>query len=227
MSTSRTNNETLSVPATAHIAGAEEHQVNIDHVTWRYLRAGSGPPLVLVHGLMGYSWSWRFNLQELGRYFTVYAPDLPGCGFSERVDCLTGSLESDAEGLLGFWTDLGVDEFNLLGTSRGGGVAMVMASLLEKRGSLHRIHRMILSAPINPWSKFGQARARLMAHGVGRLFTLYGAKRTPFLFEHYFRKLYGDVARMAPGSQQGYQAGLEPPEASTIYWGCCANGSPV
>jgi pimeloyl-ACP methyl ester carboxylesterase len=168
---------------------------------------------VLLHGLMGYSWSWRFNMQPLGQYFTVYAPDLPGCGFSQRADCLTGSLEDDAERLLKFLDRLGLEDFYLLGTSRGGGVAIVLASLLAQHGMQHRIRRLILSAPINPWSRFGQLRTRLLATGLGRLYTLHGARHTPFLVNYYFRKLYGDTSRIAPGSIEGYKAGLVPPRS--------------
>jgi pimeloyl-ACP methyl ester carboxylesterase len=50
----------------------------------RYLRAGSGPPLVLLHGLMGYSFSWRFAIPALAPLRTCYAPDLLGAGFSDR-----------------------------------------------------------------------------------------------------------------------------------------------
>ena len=44
---------------------------------------GSGPPLLLVHGLMTASYSWRYQLQRLGRHFTLHMPDLPGAGASD------------------------------------------------------------------------------------------------------------------------------------------------
>src|SRR5262245_30161061 len=47
-----------------------------------YRSAGSGPPLLLVHGLMTTSYSWRYNLAELATHFQVIAVDLPGCGHS-------------------------------------------------------------------------------------------------------------------------------------------------
>jgi len=50
----------------------------------RYLSAGSGPPLLLVHGLLGYSFSWRFTIPALAQHATVYAIDLLGTGFSDR-----------------------------------------------------------------------------------------------------------------------------------------------
>ena len=46
---------------------------------------GSGPPLILFHGGMG-SWThWIRNIPTLASRFTVYAPDLPGCGDSVSV----------------------------------------------------------------------------------------------------------------------------------------------
>ena len=46
---------------------------------------GSGPPLLLVHGLMTSSYSFRYVLEPLGQHFTVYVPDLPGSGRSSET----------------------------------------------------------------------------------------------------------------------------------------------
>jgi len=202
-----------AVPAEAHIPGIEDHRVIINGIEWRCLRVGSGPALLMIHGLMGYSWSWRFNLRELARHFTVYAPDLPGTGFSQRSDSLSGSLESDANGLISLMDAFGVNQFHLLGSSRGGGVAMVLAGLLAQRGLGHRIQRMILCAPINPWSRFGRKRVRLFAAPVGRHFIIHVAPRMHWLLTMYFRDLYGDPSRIAPGSVEGYAAGLGVPRS--------------
>jgi pimeloyl-ACP methyl ester carboxylesterase len=201
------------LPAAAYIPGVEEHRITVNGIEWRYLCAGSGPPLLLVHGLMGYSWSWRFNLRELAQNFTVYAPDLPGCGFSQHADDLRGSLESDADGLISLMDALGVDQFHLLGSSRGGGVAIVLAGLLARRGMLHRLPRMILSAPMNPWSRFGQRRVRLLAAPLGRQFVIHVAPQLHSLMKMYYRDLYGDPSRIAPGSIEGYAAALLVPRS--------------
>ncbi len=71
-----------AIPATGE--GVEECWMNLDGARMRYLRAGSGPALILLHGLMGYSFSWRYTLPALAPYATLYAPDLPGAGFSDR-----------------------------------------------------------------------------------------------------------------------------------------------
>ena len=58
--------------------------MEMDGARMRYLRAGSGPALILLHGLLGYSFSWRYTMPALVPYAKVYAPDMLGAGFSDR-----------------------------------------------------------------------------------------------------------------------------------------------
>mgnify|MGYP003946249201 CR=1 FL=1 len=68
----------------------------------RYLRAGLGPPLILLHGLLGYSFSWRYTIPALAEQATVYAVDMLGVGFSDRPAGLDCCLRSCAERLLDY-----------------------------------------------------------------------------------------------------------------------------
>jgi len=102
--------------------------MDIDGGRMRYLRAGSGPALILLHGLMGYSFSWRFALPALAPYATVYAPDMMGAGFSDRVAGIDYSMRGTARRVLQFVERLGLSSFDLLGTSHGGAVAMFIAA---------------------------------------------------------------------------------------------------
>src|ERR1019366_4191143 len=75
------------IPSTAGIGGAiEEHWLEFADGRMRYLKAGSGPALILIHGLMGYSFSWRFTIPALAPHATVYAIDNPGAGVSPATD---------------------------------------------------------------------------------------------------------------------------------------------
>lgn len=49
-----------------------------------YRELGDGPPLLLVHGLMTTSYSWRYVIDELAQSWRVIAIDLPGCGRSDK-----------------------------------------------------------------------------------------------------------------------------------------------
>src|SRR6201993_5181873 len=200
-----------AVPSLARIADAREHHLKIDGVDWRYLTAGSGPPLLLIHGFMGYSYSWRFNLGPLSRHFSVYALDLPGCGFSERPNCPESSLRGDAEGVLRCLQELGLEHADIVGSSRGGGLAILLAALAAQRGEAHRIGRLVLVSPINPWSSHGKVLTRLLATTLGGLYVKHVQPRLRVVSRRYFTALYGDPKRIAPGTFEAYNAGLLPP----------------
>ena len=209
---------TPSVPAIARVDGVEDCTALINGVRWRYLHAGSGPALLVVHGFMGYSFSWRFVIGGLAQHYSVYAVDLPGCGFSERSEALPGTLTSDAEHLLSFMDHLGIEQADVLGTSRGGGLTIAFAGLMAERGMMHRLGRLVLSAPISPWSRLGLARIRLLRTHVGRIYIVHLASRLPFILKDFFKKLYADPASIPPDSFAGYQAGLTPPGSFEHIW---------
>src|SRR5271166_5611817 len=168
----QTTQQMETVPDVARIPGAEERSITLDGVTWKCWHAGSGPPLLLIHGFMGYSFSWRFNVEPLSGYFSVYAMDLPGCGFSQRTETPECTLAGDAERMLRFMDHLGVEEADVVGSSRGGGLAIVLGALLAKRKMLHRIRRLVLVSAINPWSSNGQLLTRVFATTLGGEFVM-------------------------------------------------------
>ncbi len=208
----------LTVPALAKVDGVEDCTAVIDGIRWRYLHAGSGPALLMVHGFMGYSFSWRFVIQGLAQHYSVYAVDLPGCGFSQRSAARSSTVASDAENLLNFTDYLGIEQFDVLGTSRGGGAAIALAGLLAERGMRHRIRRLVLSAPINAWSRNGLLRVRLLRNRVGRLYVVHLAAQFPFILKDFFKRLYANPANIPPDSFAGYQAGLEPAGSFEHLW---------
>jgi pimeloyl-ACP methyl ester carboxylesterase len=97
-----------------------------------YRSAGSGPVIVLVHGLAGSSATWRFVMPALSEHFTVVAPDLVGHGESEkpRGDYSLGAFASGVRDLL---LALGHERATLVGQSFGGGVAMQFAYQFPER----------------------------------------------------------------------------------------------
>ncbi len=88
-----------------------------------YVEEGSGPVLLLIHGMAGSLETWRSVIDPLARNATVVAPDLPGHGASSPGggDYSLGSL---AAGLRDVLTALGHDRATLVGHSLGGGIAM-------------------------------------------------------------------------------------------------------
>jgi pimeloyl-ACP methyl ester carboxylesterase len=88
--------------------------------------AGSGPAIVLIHGIGGDSSTWNTVQARLAHRFTVIAPDLLGHGKSDkpRTDY---SVAAYANGLRDLLSVLGIDRVSLVGHSLGGGVAMQFA----------------------------------------------------------------------------------------------------
>src|SRR3984893_9849588 len=104
--------EIFDVPAPSSLippvpSVVDECWMDMDAARLRYLRAGSGPPVVLLHGLLGYSFSWRYTIPALAPYATVYAPDMLGTGFSNRPPVLDCSLRAVAQRVVCFVEKLG------------------------------------------------------------------------------------------------------------------------
>jgi pimeloyl-ACP methyl ester carboxylesterase len=184
----------------------EECFATVDGLRMRYLRGGTGPPLLLLHGLIGYSFSWRFNLAALGPHATLFAVDLLGMGYSDRSPTLDCRLPAAAGRLLRFLDDQKLESADVLGTSHGGGLAMMLAALAEGR-----VRRLILVAPVNPWSRHGRLLAPALARipGGGRLQPL--LMRLGPLHRFLLRRQYGDPRRISPGTLEGYRAALQLP----------------
>ena len=174
----------------------------VDGYRMRYLRSGSGPALVLVHGLLGYSFSWRHALPVFSEKATVYAVDMLGVGFSDRPPDLNCRLRAHAERLLRFLDSVGVTSCDLMGTSHGGAVVMMAAALAPER-----VRSLILVAPVNPWSTHGKGWAPFR-RVIGR---------TTFLYPYWHARMYGDRSRIRTGTLAGYCAPLRIPGVFK-YW---------
>ncbi len=190
--------------------GATECFANVPGSRLRYLRAGSGPPLVLLHGMLGYSFSWRFNLVELAKHCTVYAIDQLGAGFSDRPLTLDCSMRAVAERTLAFVEQEIDGPFDLLGTSHGGAIAVFVAAMLAQRGK-SPLQRLILVAPANPWSEHGRVLAPFVAQPPVSAAFRWTVPRVRFAWGFALRRIYGDPKKIAPGTLEGYAAPFDLP----------------
>jgi pimeloyl-ACP methyl ester carboxylesterase len=91
-----------------------------------YAEAGSGPVLLLIHGIAGTFENWEAVFDLLAREHTVIAPDLPGHGASAPA-AGDYSLGAHAAGLRDLLITLGHERATLVGHSLGGGIAMQLA----------------------------------------------------------------------------------------------------
>jgi pimeloyl-ACP methyl ester carboxylesterase len=122
-----------------------------------YRAAGSGPLLVLIHGIAGSSATWEEVMPGLATCCTVLAPDLLGHGQSAkpRTDYSLGAYASAIRDLIGA---LGYERGTLVGHSLGGGVAMQFAyqfpercerlALISSGGLGHELHLLLRAATL-------------------------------------------------------------------------------
>ena len=180
--------------------------VVVDGVKVHYQRAGSGRPLLLLHGLVGSAKNWRRNISFLAQDSDVYAIDLFNMGESERVPGLDAGLEATADRLAAYMDALGLEEADIAAHSHGGAVAMMFAARHSDR-----VRRLILFAPANPFCDLGHQLIRFYQTRFG----IWVARQIPslprMLKATALSRMYGDPSRVSAGALEGYIEGLHIP----------------
>ena len=94
---------------------------------------GSGPDVLLLHGLGGTRASLFETAAALSRRYTVHAPDLPGFGSSSKPAVGGYNARWFADIMLGLMDELGIAQARLVGNSMGGRVSIEMGLLAPQR----------------------------------------------------------------------------------------------
>ena len=114
----------------------EERRIEVDGLPIRYLEAGEGPPLVLLHALGESALDWHWVIPALARTNRVYAPDLPGFGYSAKPSA-EYSPPFFARFVAAYLDALGAERVTVVGNSLGGLAALHLAlSEPERVGAL-------------------------------------------------------------------------------------------
>jgi pimeloyl-ACP methyl ester carboxylesterase len=187
-------------------SGVDERSTQVDGLGVRFLHSGRGPALVLVHGLLGYSHNWRSAIPILAQAREVFAPDMPGSGFSDCPLGLDARLVAAAQRLSRFLDTMGISCCDLMGSSYGGTTALRLAALEPSR-----VRSLVLVSPANPWSSIGRKRlAALGLPGVGLMFPSI-SRRARFLHGYFVGRMYGDPARVTAETLRSYSLPLARP----------------
>ncbi|WP_406432201.1 alpha/beta fold hydrolase [Streptomyces sp. NBC_00631] len=122
-----------------HIPGTTSHTIapragrHGSEGTLRYLKAGTGAPLVLLHTLRTQAEHFRFLMPMVSHHYTVYALDLPGMGHSEIVPGASYEEPALRAGVERLLTELDLSDVTLVGESLGGVLALTTAADLPGR----------------------------------------------------------------------------------------------
>jgi pimeloyl-ACP methyl ester carboxylesterase len=172
---------------------------------------GSGPPLFLVHGLMTSSYSWRYVLETLGARYTLYMPDLPGNGDSDRPLDRPYHPEAFAVWLGAVMRGLGIRGAPVVGNSMGGYLAMRLA--LRDPGAMSRL--VNVHSPGVPELRLWALRAALAVPGARELLAR-AARRDPERWVH--RNVhYWDESLKSREEARTYGAALASPAGSQAF----------
>lgn len=190
-----------------------------------YRRAGSGPPIVMLHASPGSSWGLESWMLQLGQRHTVIALDTPGYGESDGLGLAQPTIGDYADALPAALDAMGLHKVDLFGTHTGAAIALEVAVRYPDR-----VRRVVLDGlPAYP----PEERDRYLEHYTpslepqwdGRhLVTLWSMRRGMYLFSPWFDQtpaarravdlpsaetLHGaavDFLRTGPDYWQGYHA---------------------
>ena len=97
-----------------------------------YVEAGSGPNVILLHGLGGSSQVWQFNIGPLAEKYHVFVPDQIGFGKSDKP-LVNYRIRTYVDFLDQFCKQLKIDRPTLIGNSMGGWIAAIYAATYPDR----------------------------------------------------------------------------------------------
>jgi len=149
-------------------------------VTTRILDAGTGAPLIFLHGMGGHLEAYSRNVRSHAVHFRVLAPDFIGHGFSDKPD-LAYEIPAYSGHILDLMDSMGLDKANFSGASLGGWVAAWIAARFPERVNklvlntaggfdidqsvMERIKRLSMESVTNPTRDSVKKRLELiMAH---------------------------------------------------------------
>lgn len=145
------------------MGGSRSERLDLRDGAINYFRGGSGPPLVLLHGV-GHHWqAWRPVIDRLAREFDVIACDSPGFGRSAPLpEGVPPTVPAYADAFAEFLSALGLTTPHVAGNSMGGAIALELA----RRGA---VASATAFSPAGFWTPAERRYCQLSLGLLGRL----------------------------------------------------------
>lgn len=177
--------------------------VQVDGAQVHYWKAGVGPPLVMVHGLVADGRNWELNAPELGHHRTIYAVDMVNMGRSAYLPDAEARLPALADWLCRVYDALHLATADLVGSSHGGAVCLSFA--VRHRA---RVRSLVLFGAANPFCQSPRLLIRFWSSPLGRL----GARALPllprFVIDQAHQRAYADPRKAPDCMLDAYCEGL-------------------
>jgi 4,5:9,10-diseco-3-hydroxy-5,9,17-trioxoandrosta-1(10),2-diene-4-oate hydrolase len=149
----------------------KEQKINVEGLPTRYLTAGEGPPLLLLHGVGDNAFDWQWVMPTLAHTYQVYALDLPGSG---------GSAKPLPDYSPAFFTRFATAFLNALGVERAAVVGNSLGGLVGLRLALsdpERVAALGLVSSDGLGREVTYALRSLALPGFGKLAVAWGKRR--------------------------------------------------
>jgi pimeloyl-ACP methyl ester carboxylesterase len=114
-------------------AGEIEYATLADGTRLRYVKAGSGPALILLHTVRTQLDHFQLVIPKLVHAFTVFAIDMPGMGWSDITPGASYAEPALRRAIVEFVKTLDLDDVTLAGESMGATVSLTVSTELEDR----------------------------------------------------------------------------------------------
>jgi pimeloyl-ACP methyl ester carboxylesterase len=130
-----------------HRGKAVKHgRMRVNGIRMHYITAGSGPPLLLLHGTPKNSFYWYRLFPLLTPHFTLVAPDLRGFGYTDKPPATDGyDSKTNVDDVKELMDQLGHEKFYVHGEDRGADYAYAVAGYLRERVLKLSFCEMLLS----------------------------------------------------------------------------------
>lgn len=171
--------------------GVLSNWVNVGGIRTHFVEAGSGDPIVLVHGAGpgAFGWAgWRQTIPVLAKHFHVYAIDTLGFGYTDKPTNIVYSDQACVDHLAGFIDALCLDQVSLCGNSRG---AYMTAKYALDHPS--RVKRLLMISSGSIAAAMGIERNTEQKGGLQRLQKYDG---TPESMRHFVEIIVNDHSKI-------------------------------
>lgn len=199
----------LHVLSSSAVSGAPK-DVSARGARIRFVEAGSGPPLVLIHDALASHTTWNDALGTLASSFRVVAPDLPGFGASEKPDPsrYPYGFDAFADSIFDLIAALGLGRVHVCGHGMGGSVALTLAA--RHPAVVHKL--VLVDALVYPPD---DAREHLLDR-IGQLPVLGGVMWRQVMSRALFRAyvqatVYSGAARIPAGRIEDFYDSFNAP----------------